>query len=128
MNPALDRVLQLVAEGKLSALDAAPILDALEGGPTTGAPSASPVSGQGHETGAAGRRTARTARIEIFEGGKRRVNLRVPISLGRFALARVPGLSAERIDEVEEAVATGQLGPILDIEDDDGDGVRIVLE
>ena len=128
MNPALDRVLQLVAEGKLSALDAAPILDALEGSAATGAPGASSAPGQSHESGAGVRRTARTARIEIFEGGKRRVNLRVPISLGRFALARVPGLSAERIDEVEEAVATGQLGPILDIEDDDGDGVRIVLE
>lgn len=127
MNAGLDQVLRLVAEGKLSAEDAAPILDALEGN-APGAKRRSSTASLGQEPDTAGRRTARTARIEVFEGGKRRVNLRVPISLGRFALARVPGLSAERIDEVEEAVANGQIGPILDIEDDDGDGVRIVLE
>lgn len=127
MNAGIDRVLQLVAEGKLTAAEAGPILDALEGGERAGSRTASPARpGQEPETG--DRRSARSARIEIFEGGKRRVNLRVPISLGRFALARVPGLSAERIEEVEEAVASGQLGPILDIEDDEGDGVRIVLE
>jgi len=127
MSAGLERVLRLVADGKLSAEDAAPILDALEGRATGGTGRAGSAR-HDPEPDAGGRRTARTARIEVFEGGKRRVNLRVPISLGRFALARVPGLSAERIDEVEEAVANGQFGPILDIEDDDGDGVRIVLE
>jgi len=124
MNAALDRVLQLVADGRLTADEAGPILDALE---TVAAAGEAP-----DDTGSAdrnrGRRTARTARIEVFERGKRVVNLRIPISLGRFALSRVPGLSAERIDEVEEAIAGGQLGPILDVEDDDGDGVRIVVE
>lgn len=127
MNAGLDRVLQMVAEGKLSAEDAAPILDALDATTSSDMRGAS-ATGQGQEPDGTGRRTARTARIEVFEGGKRRVNLRVPLSLGRFALARVPGLSTERLDEVEEAVANGQLGPILDIEDEDGDGVRIVLE
>lgn len=127
MNAGFDRVLQLVAEGKLTAEEAGPILDALEGGEPAG-PRRTSAAGPGHDGETGERRTARSARIEIFEGGKRRVNLRVPISLGRFALARVPGLSAERIEEVEEAVASGQLGPILDIEDDEGDGVRIVLE
>lgn len=127
MNAGIDRVLQLVAEGKLTAEEAGPILDALEGGGSDG-PRPAPQQGPGIDAEGGGRRVARSARIEIFEGGKRRVNLRVPISLGRFALARVPGLSAERIEEVEEAVASGHLGPILDIEDDEGDGVRIVLE
>ena len=56
------------------------------------------------------------------------MDLRVPISLGRFALSRVPGLSREQISEVEDAVTSGARGPILDVEDADGDGVRIVLE
>ena len=70
----------------------------------------------------------RFARIEVRERGKRVVDLRIPISLGRFALGRVPGLSASHVADVEEAVASGDRGPILDIEDADGDGVRIVLE
>ena len=68
------------------------------------------------------------ARVEVREAGRRVVDLRIPISLGRFALARVPGLSADQVAEVEAAVTSGAHGPILDIEDTDGDGVRIVLE
>ena len=49
-------------------------------------------------------------------------------SLGRFALARVPGISKEQVAEVEEAVMSGAHGPILDVQDPDGDGVRIVLK
>ncbi|MEZ0239605.1 MAG: hypothetical protein ACAH65_02300 [Chloroflexota bacterium] len=56
------------------------------------------------------------------------VDLRIPISLGRFALSRVPGLSKEHVAEVEQAVMSGAHGPILDVQDPDGDGVRIVLE
>lgn len=133
---AVDRVLRLVADGRLSAEEAGPILDALdpaapgaESGDGRGAAGSRAGSSAGSRPGATGERgSARSIRIEIFERRKRVVNLRIPLSLGRFALARVPGLSAERIDEVEEAIAGGQTGPILDVEDDEGDGVRIVVE
>ena len=146
MTEPLDRVLQLVAEGKLSADDAAPLLDALQRSsrsahgpgqgfvPGTGfAPGpgfagvglgAPPSGGPGTEPG----QQPRWARIEVREHGRRVVDLRVPISLGRFALSRVPGLSTEQISEVEQAVMSGAHGPILDVQDPDGDGVRIVLE
>ena len=119
MTDPLERVLELVASGRLTAEEAAPILDALEA-------KAAAASAQ---TGTAGTgATARYARVEVRESGRRIVDLRVPISLGRFALSRVPGLSREQIAEVEEAVTSGARGPILDVEDADGDGVRIVLE
>ena len=73
-------------------------------------------------------RKPRYARVEVRERGRRVVDLRVPISLGRFALSRVPGLSAQQVAEVEAAVTSGAHGPILDVQDADGDGVRIVLE
>jgi hypothetical protein len=136
MTDALDRVLQLVAEGKLSADDAAPLLDALQRSSGT-APGASagprfagadlgapPSPGPGSEPS----QQARFARIEVRESGRRVVDLRIPISLGRFALSRVPGLSKEHVAEVEQAVMSGAHGPILDVQDPDGDGVRIVLE
>ena len=127
MTDPLDRVLQLVADGKLSADDAAPILAALDrkSRPDPGAgagPAADTVTGQ------APTQTPRFARVEVRERGRRVVDLRVPISLGRFALSRVPGLSIQQIAEVEEAVTSGAHGPILDVEDEDGDGVRIILE
>lgn len=128
MTEPLDRVLQLVAEGKLTADEAAPILEALDRKQDTGsrqadigpAPEDLPANGSGTPP--------RWARIEVREHGRRVVDLRVPISLGKFALSRVPGLSREQVSEVEQAVMSGSRGPILDVEDPDGDGVRIVLE
>jgi hypothetical protein len=149
MTDPLDRVLQLVAEGKLSADDAAPLLDALSRqSKTTTGPGAGAGTGAGAGAGSgagprftgadvgpipdagAGEpgRQPRYARVEVREGGRRVVDLRIPISLGRFALARVPGISKEQVADVEEAVKSGAHGPILDIQDTDGDGVRIVLE
>lgn len=154
MSEAFERVLQLVAEGKLTAEEAAPILEALErkpkgsnaGGPPPGAPGPTfppgfpfapeppPARGFAADLGAApggsgdpGQKP-RFARVEVRERGRRVVDLRIPISLGRFALSRVPGLSSQQISEVEEAVASGGHGPILDVQDPDGDGVRIILE
>ena len=121
MTEALERVLRLVAEGRLTAEEAGPILDALgvrEKATRQEAEKESEPSGS----------KPRFARIEVKDGGKRVVDLRIPISLGRFALNRVPGLSPQQVADVEQAVATGAHGPILDIEDADGDGVRIVLE
>ncbi len=130
MTDPLERVLNLVAEGRLTADEAAPILEALDRSPkppTWGFPipdRTAPGPGPSGDVG----RAPRFARIEVREHGRRVVDLRIPISLGRFALSRVPGLSREQIAEVEEAVTTGARGPILDVEDNDGDGVRIILE
>jgi|KBSSwiStaDraftv2_1062776.scaffolds.fasta_scaffold2695599_1 hypothetical protein len=144
MTDPLERVLNLVVEGRLTPEEAAPILEALDRIPKTGtasgpaaaigssgsAPGGGPTIEAGTDAGmsAGDGRTPRYARVEVRENGRRVVDLRIPISLGRFALSRVPGLSKEQIAEVEEAVSHGAHGPILDIQDGDGDGVRIVLE
>lgn len=127
MTDPLERVLELVASGRLTADEAAPILEALE---AKGRAAKTAFAADAPKTGATGTDPARAryARVEVRESGRRIVDLRVPISLGRFALQRVPGLSREQIAEVEEAVVSGARGPILDVEDADGDGVRIVLE
>jgi hypothetical protein len=127
MTDPLERVLELVASGRLTADEAAPILEALE---AKGATEAGFAAGADTDRapGSVDPGKARYARVEVREHGRRVVDLRVPISLGRFALSRVPGLSREQITEVEEAVVSGARGPIFDVEDADGDGVRIVLE
>ena len=127
MADALDRVLKLVAEGRLTAAEAAPILDALSarGGKGTKGEASFEVAPEASNDES---RPARYARIQVMEGGRRAVDLRVPISLGKLALARVPGLSGPQLNDVQSAIESGSLGPILDIQDSDGDGVRIVLE
>ena len=130
-DDAMGRVLQLVAEGRLTADEAGPILDALDhradgaDAPTirTSARRASepgpkpPTDGTG----------ARAIRIEISDHGRTVINLRVPLALGRAALDRIPGLSDATAERVREAIVSGIKGPIVEL-DDEGDGVRIVIE
>ena len=121
----LASVLRLVAEGRLTAEEAGPILDALDAtrvaddhpasDQATG-PAASPAGGPG-----------KAIRIEVTERGRKVVNLRVPLSLGRAALSRIPGLAETTTDRIREALDAGISGPIVTV-DDDGDGVRIVIE
>jgi SHOCT-like protein len=132
-DDALDAVLRLVAEGRLTAEEAAPILDALEtrGGPDGPAPSPppnpNPVPPHPPRPATADDGPARAVRIEVTEAGRAVINLRVPLSLGRAAVNQVPGISEATSERIREAIDAGIKGPIVDI-DDGGDGVRISLE
>jgi SHOCT-like protein len=123
MTDPLGQVLRLVAEGRLTAEEAEPILDALDAG---GAPSSDAASSPAGPAEPGSR--PRFARIEVTDGGRRVVNLRVPLSLGWRALSSIPGLSTDQADEIRSAVDSGIRGSILDVTDEDGDGARIVLE
>jgi hypothetical protein len=118
-DDALERVLRLVAEGRLTAVEAGPILDALDGRTRTTADGtiASPVDDS----------PARNLRVEVSESGRNVINLRIPLSLGRAAISQVPGISEATSDRIREAIEGGIKGPILDV-DDGGDGVRISIE
>ena len=70
----------------------------------------------------------RAIRLEVTENGRKVVNLRVPIALGRAALNRVPGLSEATTDRIREAIEAGITGPIVHVDEGSGDGVRIVIE
>jgi hypothetical protein len=115
---AFDRVLRLVADGRLTAEEAGPILDALDG-----------TSEAADETAAAqaAGAPARTLRVEVTEAGRTVINLRIPLSLGRAAISQVPGISEATSDRIREAIAAGIKGPIVEV-DDEGDGVRISIE
>jgi hypothetical protein len=55
------------------------------------------------------------------------VNLRIPMSWAGLA-SLVPGLSSAQVQRVSEALRNGERGPIVDIQDADGDGVVISTE
>ena len=128
-DDALERVLRLVAEGRLTADEAGPILDALEerGGSAGGAPETRTPSGDDQPDSTTNRDPAKTLRVEVTDGGRAVVNLRIPLSLGRAALSQVPGISDATSDRIREAITAGIKGPIVDVDDGD-DGVRISLE
>ena len=130
MADVLAEVLRLVANGDLTAAEAAPILDALSAtdpdGPSPAAAEPDPTATGAERSG--DRPGGATAiRIEITEDGRKVVNLRVPVSLGRFALDRIPGLSGANVDLVRRALSEGRSGTLLHIDEEDG-GVRIALE
>jgi SHOCT-like protein len=155
MPDELETILRLVADGRLSPEEAAPIIDAL-----TRAERAEP-----HETDdaeRAARRANRHAsrldrhlqraqrridralaraharvegvsggrhlRIQVKERGRQQVNLRIPIGFVDAAIGFVPGLVGDQADRIRDAVRAGEVGPIIDVEDPDGDGVLISVE
>jgi hypothetical protein len=128
MSDALEQVLHLVAEGRLTAAEAEPILAALSDADRDkrrpGAAGGEARSGQeGSHSG-----PGRVARIQVQERGRSSVDLRIPLSLGRLGLSTIPGLSGAIAERLREAVERGQTGPVLEVADEDGDGVRIVIE
>lgn len=64
----------------------------------------------------------RQLRIKITERGRQVVNLRIPIGFVETALKFVPGLGGDQSQRIREAVRAGAVGPILDVEDPDGQG------
>jgi hypothetical protein len=132
MSDELATILRLVAEGTLTPEEAGPIIDALRVGatgraasapvgvPTPPAPPAPPAPAAGSN--------ARHIRIRVNERGRQVVNLRIPIGLADAAVRMVPGISPNHGEQIRAAIGTGEIGPIVDIEDEDGSGVLISME
>ena len=131
MTDAIETVLRLVAEGRITPAEAEPLLGALgqEHGPRPPAPASPPgppeppfppTAGSGSGT--------RSLHLTVTDGGRPSVDLRVPLSLAGVAASMVPGLSAGYAEQIREAVRAGRAGSILEVIDDDGDGVRIALD
>ncbi len=151
MSEELETVLRLVADGTLTPEQAAPIIEAL-----TRAEASKPADGRiGGRIGErisrrlerAHRRAERARerfeearvraedvgrghqlRIRVTEHGRQVVNLRIPVGFVDAALNFIPGIGGDQSDRIREAVRAGATGPIIDVEDPDGDGVLISVE
>ena len=165
MAEELETVLRLVAEGRLTPEEAAPIIEALTRAEHVDAAEDDEHDfgagfGHGFERGferlgrldrigrridrkvarrleraqrhaeaAMGRaeeelagRGGRQLRIKVTERGRQVVNLRIPIRFVETALAFVPGLGGDQSQRIRDAVRAGAVGPIIDVEDADGEG------
>jgi hypothetical protein len=131
MSGELEALLKLVAEGRLTPEEAAPLVAALTERAASAEPSTSstnvtitPEPMSGTVLGA----SPRQLRIRVEEHGRTVVNLRVPLSVAETALHMVPGLGGDQAARVRAALEGGTIGPIIDVEDPDGDSVMISLE
>jgi hypothetical protein len=127
MPDDLDAILRMVAAGELSPDQAERLIEAL---PRQGRPAApaTPSAPPPPPVNPPAERTRRVVRLQVTEGGRNVVNLQVPMSLAALAGSVLPGLSNENADRLREAIRSGTVGRILEIEDDDGDGVIISTE
>ncbi len=149
MSDELETILRLVADGRLSPEEAAPIIEALTRAERDESEPHADERRSRHERrldrhldraqrrvdrafARAGVRideaTGRQLRIQVKERGRQSVNLRIPIGFVDAAIGFVPGIAGDQADRIREAVRAGETGPIIDVEDPDGDGVLISVE
>lgn len=148
MSEELEAVLALVADGTLTPEQASPIIEALARAERSDPPphpdrigrhvaraqqSVERARERAEDARARAAETMQEAggrqlRIRVTEHGRQVVNLRIPIGFVDAALNFVPGIGGEQSDRIRAAVSAGTLGPILDVEDPDGDGVLISVE
>src|SRR5262245_52046357 len=126
MSDPVDAVLRMVSEGRITAEEAGPILDALEAAGdalrSADRATATAWSSSGDRpraiAGTVVEGTPSTLRIEVRDGGRQVVNLRLPLALGRYAMDRIPGLTGEQAARIRDALRHGVRGPILEVDED----------
>ena len=148
MSEELETILRLVADGRLTPGEAAPVIEALtraerprettrrhEGVRAVAMAKAAVEEARARidETLSSvrespGHRAGRQLRIRVTEHGRQVVNLRIPIGFVDAALKFVPGLAGDQSERIRDAVHAGATGPILDIEEPDGSGVLISVD
>jgi hypothetical protein len=138
MSGELEVLLRLVAEGRITAEEAAPIVAALDDRQHHG-DSAAEADWYGGANESAGRDGGRRAgrktqdpsdrRIGVYvaENGRPVINIQIPLAAAGFAIDQVPGLSPDHRSRIVEAIGSGMTGPILEVSDK-GNEVRIVIE
>jgi hypothetical protein len=124
------QILKMVQEGKISAEEAAQLLEALEEGEKPQARGDSVIP----DPQPLGRKPKwLRVRVTDSDSGRPRVNVRLPISMVNIGLKmgtkfspEIEGLDSQELVRMIEA---GEIGQIVDVQDDkDGEHVEVFLE
>jgi hypothetical protein len=138
MSGELEVLLSLVAEGRITAEEAAPIVAALDdkehhgdsaqAADRPGGPTESTSRDRGRSSGRQPQSPSdRRIRVYVAENGRSVINIQIPLAAAGFAIDQVPGLSPDHRSRIVEAIQSGMTGPILEVSDK-GNEVRIVIE
>ncbi len=120
------KVLKMVADGKISAEEAAVLLETLDE-----APAASSKAQPGPTPGQPGRYFR--VRVTDTDTGKVRVNVRLPVGVinagMKLGMKFAPQVEGVDYHEIAEMIQSGETGKIVDVEDDkDGEHVEVFIE
>ena len=133
MDDHLELILQQVADGRLTPAEAEPMI-AQATGQSPPQPGTDDGVGERDTTPAmaSDRRSdaqpRRAVRLQVTERGRAVVDLRIPMNLASLAGSVVPGLASAHVERIRDAIRAGEVGPILEIQDEEGDGVVISTE
>lgn len=125
MSDALEELLRLVAEGRLTPEEAAPLIDALARTPRD-ADEPRRASESRANYGRTSLAPARL-RVRVRDNGRAVVDLQVPGVLAELA-SSLPGIPLAYAEKVREALRSGARGAIVDVADEDGNGVSITID
>ncbi len=118
------KILNMIAEGKITAEDGAQLLTALKEAGSRSQPSGAAAPGD----------SARYLRVLVSDlGGRQKVNVNIPMNLVTVGLrmgARfAPEMDGLDIEDLMAAIRGGARGKIIDVTDDDsGEHVEIYVE
>lgn len=120
-------ILKMLQEGKISADEAAKLLESVDAGVNKTENAAESVEFRKSQ--------GKFFRVMITDTdtGKSRVNLRIPLSvLGigvKFGAQFAPQIGGIEQEQIMDAINSGQIGKILDVfDDEDGEHVEIYIE
>lgn len=119
MNEERKRILQMLAEGKISVDEAEELLATVEDERDT------PVA----------HKDAKFLRIKVWDDGQEKVNVNLPLSLAKLAMKLIPGEAKMKLEEqeinlneiIKEIQHGASAGKVVEVEDD-GNRVEIYVE
>ncbi len=127
MNEEKMMILKMLQEGKISADEAAKLLESLDSGSKKNETKKQPEEGRKGE--------GKFFRISITDTstGRSRANIRMPLSVMgigmKFGAHFAPQIEGVESEQLMEAIRNGQVGKIIDVfDDDDGEHVEIYIE
>lgn len=122
------RVLKMLQEGKISATEAAQILEALEEIP-------SPSSPKTPAAASLPSRPGKWFRVLVTDtnNGKTRVNVRLPLNMVasgvKMGMKFSPEVEGLDVNELMAFINSGEVGQIVDVfDDEDGEHVEVFIE
>lgn len=128
------KILQLLQEGKITADQAARLLEALEtNAAVRGAPKPPSIPQPMAPGGPMGGGRWLRVRVTDTDTGKTRVNVRLPLNLVgsgiRMGMRFAPEIEGLDVNELMSFVQSGEIGQIVDVfDDEDGEHIEVFIE
>lgn len=127
------KILEMVQEGKISAEEAAQLLEALEESARVDRVAAPPPPSSVESTVTGRKPRWFRVRVTDTDSGRPRVNVRLPLSMVSIGLKMgtrfAPEIEGLDTSELMQLIESGEIGQIVDVFDEkDGEHVEVFLE